>query len=90
MEALWRTCRGAAHSFFEGRLRPRGLVDALALGVQVLSLAAFIGELLRWPPDSLDIRVIILRVVTLLVGATSYYVRRVARREPLFDYGHWP
>jgi hypothetical protein len=74
----------------KSRLRPRNPVDALALGLEVLSLVFFVGEIIRWPPDSLDRGVILIRVATLLVGAIAYYVRRLARKEPLFDYRHWP
>lgn len=80
---------GAARSWAERRLRPRGRVDALGLGLQVLSLMAFVGELIPWPPDSLDFRVLALRLVTLLVGVVGYRLRRFARNEPL-DYVHWP
>jgi len=50
---------------------------------------AFVGELIPWPPDSLDFRVLALRLVTLLVGVVGYRLRRFARNEPL-DYVHWP
>ena len=72
------------------RLLPLGPVDALGLALEVLSLAAFIGELIRWPPDSVDLRVLIARVITLLIGVVGYVVRRLARKERIFDYGNWP
>jgi hypothetical protein len=74
----------------ERRLIPRGPVDSLGLALEIVALAAFVGELFLWPPDSLDLKVLIIRVITLLVNVVGYVVRRLARREPIFDYGHWP
>jgi hypothetical protein len=81
---------GATRALIERRLRPRGPVDALGLALEIVALAAFVGELIIWPPDSLDLKVLVIRVVTLLVNVVGYVVRRLGRKEPIFDYGHWP